>query len=221
MAMMDYGAVAKKNGKIISNPKGGLFQNLSSLKWSSESPTEDETMVSGVTTTDIPFTVSMAGNHFVTLGDKEFLIGFYKTHFNVAVNGEMINIHYWRWYDEEYRPVFKPKYFSFCTNSNSLVVVKVERVGRRDSDSQVYLASFSYKGDKYEVLFGYGVDPSLGYTFSKRNYYARNRKHYGQYHNDGNYVFRKTLKFIRTWTYEGLSQEDKEMLVKYYGYKEY
>lgn len=53
MAMLDYGAVVKKNGRIISDTKGGLFQNFSTLKYETEDKEPfrtivDETIVGGV-----------------------------------------------------------------------------------------------------------------------------------------------------------------------------
>lgn len=227
MAMMDYGAIVKKNGVIITDPKGGLFQNFTNLRYEvmEEEPYDtivDETVVRYEPTKDDdwkPFNYSFAGNYFALVGDAQLMIGFYKTSFNIAV--DKVNHNYpdfdWISFNGRYQCThyYRAKYISVNKRDKVLTTLKISKI---DEESQVFLATFVYNGDKYEVLYGYGLDPSLRYTFGKDNYFAPNRKRYHHFHREGNYNLRKALKRIRYWYFTGLSKEDKEIVMKKYKY---
>ena len=179
MAMMDYGAVVKKNGKIISDVKGDLFQNFTNLKYvyQEEYPYDilvDETIVSGKDWKGNSISYSMAGDNFALIGDEHFLIGFYKTTFTIAIDKVVVDLPFsvYDWFDEHVKPI------TFKINNE--ISVKVSLVQKEHTEyggsMQVFLAQFEYKNDNYEVLFGYGIDPSLIFTFTDKNYYHHKRK---------------------------------------------
>ncbi len=221
--MMDYGAVVKKNGRIISDIKGGLFQNFSNLKYEYDGegkPNIDETIVQGEGWDGKPITFSMAGNYFALVGDEHFLIGFYKLGFNIAIDKQVVdNIPDTDWFDEHVKPL------KFTINNEIDIVISLAQKERIDYGyMSVYLAKFTYKGDNYEVLFGYGVDPSLLFTFTDRNYYHHKRKDYwhkigNRYVRTGKWKYRKGLKFIRKWTWDGLNEEQRLIVPKKYRLK--
>ena len=222
MAMMDYGAVVKKNGKIISDIEGGLFQNFSNLKYKDDESTIDETMVQGNDCDGISMKFSMAGNYFALVGDEHFLMGFYKEGFTIAIDKKVVgNIPTtWEWFDEHVKPL------KFIINNEINVTISLAQKEHTEYGSRmcVYVAKFTYKGDNYEVLFGYGVDPSVIYTFTDGNYYHHKRKDYwhkiGKRHiRRGSYRYRKGLKFIREWTWKGLSEEQRLIVPKKYRLK--
>ena len=225
--MMDYGAIVKKNGVIITDPTGGLFQNFTNLKYEvmEEEPYDtivDETVVRCEPTEKDdwePFNFSFGGNYFVLIGDAQLMIGFYKTSFSVAVDKVKYNYPYFDWlsFNGRYQCThyYRDKYISVNKGDKVLTTLKISKI---DEESQVFLATFVYNGDKYEVLYGYGVDPSLRYTFGKSNYFAPKRKNYYNFHREGNYSLRKALKRIRYWYFTGLSKEDKELVMKKYKY---
>lgn len=178
MAMLDYGAVVKKNGKIISTK---MFENFSNLKYEKKEvikTTEDgeeytsyETVVDEtlIQTTDYdgkPTTKSMAGNYFALIGDADMLIGFYKTWFALAIDKKQVdNSDYSDWAYSEIKRDFVREY-------PVLGKLITKRLDKRVNSCNVFVATFTYKGDKYEVMYGYGVDTDRNYIFGDRNYYA-------------------------------------------------
>lgn len=213
MAMLDYGAVVKKNGKIISDPNE-LFQNFTNLKYETDDDCNiviDETIIQEIDGDER----SMAGNYFALIGDEEMMIGFYKTWFKIAVDKKEVSIgdYFCHWQLDLKR--------DFIYEYPKLGKLTIKRIDKRARYCNVYIATFSYKGDSYSVMFGYGVDPSIKYTFGPKNYYApqkpdksklkRAHKYWVGYQ-DWNYSkskcrkYRRTLNRMREWYKEGLDK---------------
>lgn len=213
MAMVDYGVVVKKNGKIISDPKGGLFQNFTNLEieYNEDGEIEyDETLFHYPDMS----TGSAGGQFMALLGDDEFMFGFYKTYLHLIIDRE---------YFDHIRNdcILRPITANICEEGTNRVLATITHQ-KVDENELVYLTTILYKGDRYDVLYGYGIDPSFRYTFSNGNYYAHKRKSQwskrGTWFRRGGYAYRKLLKFIRHWTYEGLSNEDKVIVREVYKY---
>lgn len=169
MAMVDYGALVKKNGKLITNPEGGLFQNYSTLSYGTEVEikTKDGEVVGWKQEGDEserlfdvydgePQFKSVIGNYMAVIGDEDYLFAFYKD--------------FWGFYDYQkeisggwigYREhVVNRVQLPCCT-----VTIKCwdpKRFGRR-----IGSARFIYKGDIYNVLFGYGIDNHPDFLYGK------------------------------------------------------
>lgn len=219
MAMLDYGAVVKKNGKIISDPNK-MFQNFTNLKYETDDDCNtviDETVIECINYgTDKIEKRSMAGNYFALIGDEEMMIGFYKTWFKIAVDKKEVNMgeYFCKWQSEDIKRDFVYEY-------PKLGKLTIKKIDKRPKYCNVYIASFSYKGDNYSVMFGYGVDPSIKYTFGPKNYYApqkpdksklkRAHKYWIGYQ-DWNYSkskckkYRRTLNRMREWYKKGLEK---------------
>jgi len=227
MAMSDYGAMVKKNGIIITQKHGGLFQNYTDLKYVCEYDTitnpdgtwelkecdtnVDETLVQRyafrveydekteeyITINEgiHPEKFSMAGNYMAVIGDKDFMIGFYKDGFTLVYDGITANIEEvakQHGFDESTYEWFsahkKPKVYHL----DKIGDLVVKRVTNKTNDN-VYLAKFEYKGDKYEVLYGYGVDPDWNFMCdTKRSYWSN------------------------WWRWDWYRYEKKDILKKYY-----
>ena len=157
MAMIDYGAIAFKNGKLISTD---MFTPM------------EETCGFSDKDTPLPHKKSsFAGNHFVVLGNEKLVLGFYKTIFRwwndrleeaedpkvrYDVGGEFFGMSdYTKWSRWE-------KTFWF-DDTWTEVVVKPR--------NGYYVARFSINGDRYKVYFGYGVDFPFYQKTRRVNYY--------------------------------------------------
>lgn len=88
------------------------------------------------------YSEKLDGNYYAYIGDKHLTVCFYKTHFLVVVDGEKID----SVWEDKWRSLRK-KYAD--------VDVHVKEIGKR-----VFLFSMTYKGDHYNVVYGYGIDPN-------------------------------------------------------------
>ena len=133
MAMLDYGAIAWKDGKLIST----------------EMFTEMKDMVGW----DDDGKYGLKGNYFAYIGDKDLTIGFYKSVMYIF-NGEGTYIHF-GW--ERFEGWKKWEDNIWLEDSKKLIWVTV----RKRKFHDYYMCTMDYRGHKYKVAFGYGVD--LGY----------------------------------------------------------
>lgn len=150
MAMIDYGAIAFKNGKLIST--GMITPMMDTCGFSDKDAKLPECES------------NFDGHFFVTVGNKRLLFGFYKTsmywfsadRFGKKEDCECFDCgpyaKWTRW--EEY-------YF----NGNDLVWVIVK------PKNGYYVAKFSIDGDVYKVYFGYGVDFDFYKKTRRVNFY--------------------------------------------------
>lgn len=152
MAMLDYGAIAFKNGKLISTDM--FTPMIDMVGWED---TEKDTYHNYDKDIDEP--LNLKGNYFAYIGDSDCTVAFYKTTIRIVENvgGKFFN-------SIEY---LGSTYFTWSKweqwlHGNDIKVTK--RNG-------YYVCKWKYKGNKYKVYFGYGVD--LGYYEKWRmvNYY--------------------------------------------------
>lgn len=132
MAMMDYGAIAWKDGKLISTDM--FTPMIDTVGWH-----DDE----------------INGNYFVTIGDKDFILAFYKSimkvynvkdsdysFYNYTVNFGWEKFRKWKyWHD-----------WFYADDDLVDIIVKPRRF------HDYYVCKLKYRGHKYKVAFGYGVD---------------------------------------------------------------
>lgn len=242
MSMIDYGAVVKKNGKIITDPKGELFQNYTNLKYTEQylyniyydendepaivepglNPDYiDETLVKRkvFNTETFEFTdevedYSMA-NNMALVGDEQFLIGFYKQSLEIAVDKILIEDQnivplVWKWFYEHKKPLVIK-----LDNIPELSDIVINMVNRNLDHLESFFAKFTYKGDKYEVLFGYGIDPKPIFLYGKQSYlyHYKERYYYNGYYFESVHRFpgrvinkedRRSLNIIKKWYEAGI-----------------
>lgn len=165
MAIIDYGAIAFKNGKLISTD---MFTDMKETCGFSDK----DNLLPGAD-------MSFDGNCFVTVGNKQFLLGFYKT-----------TMYWWqdrKWkdkedadFDDDYpRYTFGYEMFGWsdytwkkwknefylgrgCYDTTSIIV---------KHKNGYYVARFNIGRDRYKVYFGYGVDLGFYKKTRRVNYY--------------------------------------------------
>ena len=135
MAMVDYGAIAWKDGKLISTD---MF-----------TPMEDT-----VGWTD-NHEHRLEGNYFAFIGDKDFTVGFYKDTMRIYSSA---NKHYNETFYFSSSPFERwNKWRKWYLVSSSLSD-EVELIVRPRRHHNYYICYMTYRGHKYKVAFGYGVD---------------------------------------------------------------
>lgn len=138
MAMIDYGSVVKKNGKIIQKE---MFMDMKeAVGFEIDSLQEG---IEGKTLID--------GDWFSYMGDEELLVCTYKTQVLIVSNNEIKKHVWYGTLDGNWRLPF-PKYqLQFEVNGTKFHIKKLFNQNR-------YKLRFEYKNDLYECLYGYGVD---------------------------------------------------------------
>lgn len=185
MAFIDYGALLRVNGKFI-NKNEDMFMDLIYETVTEEKGNE----------------IQINGNYFVGAGDKDFYLVFYKSIFHVISNGEIIHTDWDNPFDSEIFyidnfPNVKVEHIDkniYSEYSNKLDNYDREfylnRYGKKlgqlkingrckkskrsiyNYKTQKYLATWDYNGDKYEVIFGYGIECNeKSYNDIKNNSY--------------------------------------------------
>lgn len=140
MAMIDYGSVAKKNGKIIQrdmfmNMKEAVGFEIKSAKYNIDGNVFEETI---------------KGNYFSYIGDKDLLICVYKCGLTIVSNNKVLRF---------INGLEKDPYLNYKTMVYKFEVNGVKfYLKRLNEQSNRYKLRFEYKNNLYEVLYGYGVD---------------------------------------------------------------
>lgn len=139
MALLDYGAIGWKNGKVLGK-RDGLFEKPKNSLGFNIKPFDytdnycDDNRYQG-------------GDDYIYVGDKDLIFSFYKHSMRICEYKEKkVNQYYFCYTEHPYkthRIVFK----------DAIIIIKTLRLNR------VWLATIYYKNDKYEVIFGYGIDP--------------------------------------------------------------
>lgn len=147
MSMIDYGAIVFKNGKCITND---IFTDMKeSVGWEDTSDMLDQ--YGNLT--------KLKGNYFTYIGDDKYTIAFYKDIVTVCEiynnntmikNVEYLNCNGYTW------TKWEPWLVLNC-------VVK--------HHNGYYVLRWKYKGNKYKVYFGHGVDISSYKKWHIVNYY--------------------------------------------------
>nr|DAR68890.1 MAG TPA: hypothetical protein [Caudoviricetes sp.] len=106
---------------------------------------------------------SLDGDFFSFVGDKDFTVCFYKTYMKIIGEEEVKTVHLtsnfigWKRYED----------ILFPANSDEIVVITVTPRQR-----DCYTFKMKYKGDKYKVIFGYGIDYGYWLKTGIFNYYC-------------------------------------------------
>lgn len=142
MAIIDYGAIAFKNGKLISTD---MFTSMMDMVgWE-----DDESDVYHNYQADKDEPLQLNGNYFAYVGDADYTLAFYKC--------SMVMVNKWQdgtfYYHREY--FGNTNYtWSKWEDYHGINLSKV-KVTKRNG---YFVCKWKYKGDKYKVYFGYGVD---------------------------------------------------------------
>lgn len=144
MAVIDYGAIAWKDGKLISTDMFTPMEDM--VGWSDV----DESKPFGSNLT-------LANNYFAYIGDKDFTVAFYKDVMRIYCPLSMIEdeIIYLSSGPFEGWRRWRRWYMIDSMDDTAEVIVRPRRF------HDYYICEMKYRGHEYKVAFGYGVD--LGY----------------------------------------------------------
>jgi len=143
MAMVDYGAIAWKDGKLISTDMFTPMEDM--VGWSDEDKNK-------VLCADLSST--LANNYFAYIGDKDFTIGFYKDVMRLYSPSDSCyndSIYFGSEPYEGWR-----RWRKWCLVGLDYDEAEIVVWPRRFHD--YYICKMTYRGHKYKVAFGYGVD---------------------------------------------------------------
>ena len=155
MAMIDYGAIAFKNGKLISTDMFTPMVNM--VGWED---TENDTYHNYESNKDYP--LELKGNYFAYVGDSDCTLAFYKCQMVIVQRYSDGTFYCHREYFSSSNYTWS-KWEDYAGKGFCKV-----KVTKRNG---YYVCKWKYRGNKYKVYFGYGVD--FGYYKKCRmvNYY--------------------------------------------------
>lgn len=143
MAMVDYGAIAWKDSKLISTDMFTPMEDM--VGWTDE----DKNKVLCADLSSV-----LAGNYFAYIGDKDFTVGFYKNVMRIysAANEDYNDIVFFGSGPFEKWSRWRKWYFFTLLDDTVELIVRPRRF------HDYYICKMKYRGHKYKVAFGYGVD---------------------------------------------------------------
>lgn len=141
MAMVDYGVIAKKNGEVVTE---SFFTNMKDTMGISIEKTENGRFIDG--------------NYFVFLGDRDFYVGIYKG--TIAIFNDNKQIHF-------IPDLYHPYWIKGTKYRHKEIVNGVDFDIKRIDEGNRYYGKFTYKGDYYEFIYGYGVDINMDCWYNK------------------------------------------------------
>jgi len=136
MASIDYGAIVRKNDKII-NKGESQFQNMKEL-------------------IEVEYS-DFNNKYFVYAGDKDFLLCFKKGYFTIVINGVEEKTHRQKF---QWEKVFTSIGVDIEVEFLDKNLYEVT-YGDVKSRNYRFKAKWKYKNDVYEVIYGYGIDTRL------------------------------------------------------------
>lgn len=143
MAMTDYGAIAWKNGKLISTD---MFTPMKDMVGWDDSDLDSED--------------PLVDDYFAYIGDKDFTLAFYKDVMRIHNPTHPYDNDAIYFGSERFEGWKRWRYWAIINGKYVEVIVKPKRF------HDYYVCHMKYNGDKYKVAFGYGVD--LGYYEKRR-----------------------------------------------------
>lgn len=183
MSMVDYGALLRVDGKLV-NRDGDLFMDMQEAVGFTLD--KAQYFYNGK-----DYEIDISDNFYVYAGKPEFLLTFYKTHFYIISNGKVIKsvstdgrINEYSFYingvnitvsqlDKKWRNNYYEKfddydkerlYYLHGKKRANMIISRQAKKSRRVSyryKSCRYITKWEYDGKKYEVLYGYGIEPDF------------------------------------------------------------
>lgn len=183
MSMVDYGALLRVDGKLV-NRYGDLFMDMQEAVGFTLD--KAQYFYNGK-----DYEIDISDNFYVYAGKPEFLLTFYKTHFYIISNGKVIKsvstdgrINEYSFYingvnitvsqlDKKWRNNYYEKfddydkerlYYLHGKKRANMIIYRQAKKSRRVSyryKSCRYIAKWEYDVKKYEVLYGYGIEPDF------------------------------------------------------------
>lgn len=165
MAMSDYGAIAFKNSKLISTEMFTPMIDMVGWEDTETDVYESRAHIVGEPESNYMKPLNLKGNYFAYIGDKDCTLAFYKQSMVIVdkyndgtfgYNYENFAANYYTW--------SKWETYAGLSDEGFPRVKVTHRNG-------YYVCRWKYKGDKYKVYFGYGVDLPYYKKYRIVNYY--------------------------------------------------
>jgi len=150
MAMVDYGAVLKKNGIVIH--RDDFFMDMQEAVGFTIDSLIDED----------GYDYQINDNYFVYIGDEELLICVYKTQLLIISNNKVIH------------RVFETNIDSYSMHDKFRLKFEVNGIKfdiKRIGNESKYYLRYWYKNNLFECIYGYGIDNNI-----KDWYYYSNKE---------------------------------------------
>lgn len=170
MSIIDYGAIAFKNGKLISTE---MFTPMKqTVGW--KDTKKDVYRAYDCNDNYVYKPLNLKGNHFVYIGDRDCTIAFYKGWMTILEKTDDPDTTNDEYLKSNHLTCYNRKWEDFLYNNytwikwEDLLCGKDITVTRRNG---YFVCKWKYKGDKYKVYFGYGVDFSSYKKWRIVNYY--------------------------------------------------
>ena len=160
MAMIDYGAIAFKNGKCIQTDM--FTPMIDMVGWEDSDKDYDIKEVGN----DIP--LCLKGNYFAYIGDRYLTVAFYKTHMEIVLKDEYAPHQFTvkgEWFGDEKFKGWKKWVDWGYTDAHDEYHIKVTK------RNGYYVCKMKYLYNKYKVYFGCGVDYGAYKKWHIVNYY--------------------------------------------------
>lgn len=160
MAFIDYGAIVLKNGRLLTSEMFGEMNSM--VGWED---TENDVYTEWHHNGENLVPLKLKDNYFAYIGDKDCTIAFYKEMIAIAeryndgsfhLTQEFFNCSRYKWR--------KWEMYAGAYDHGFPKIIVTRRNG-------YYICKWTYKGDKYKVYFGYGVDIGLYKKWRVVNYF--------------------------------------------------
>lgn len=163
--MIDYGAIAFKNGKLISTEMFTPMIDMVGWEDTDKDVYESRSHIVGEPESNYMKPINLKDEYFAYVGDKNCTLAFYKTLMTIVQRYDdgTFSYHYEHFGCENYTWSKWEDYVGCCHEDFSKV-----KITKRNG---YYVCKWNYKGDKYKVYFGYGVDLPCYKKWRIVNYY--------------------------------------------------
>ena len=145
MAGRDYGAIVKKNGELVNWELYKYPSMFHCVGFSIDSlDYEYENSIGEVEIGN----QEIDSHYFYYVGDRDCVVAVYKDFLTVIIDGKLVSGNV----------IVRPKVWFEGIASNVMYFENGLRIEiRRVDDGPRMCASFDYKDDQYEILYGYGI----------------------------------------------------------------
>ena len=149
MAMIDYGAIAWKDGKLISTE---MFTPMKEMVGWDDSNIETES--------------PLVNNYFAYVGDRDLTLAFYKTYMKIYNSTFTYDNKEIFFGSENFEKWKRWRFYAYVHQDFVNIIVKPKCF------HNYYVCYMKYKGHEYKVAFGYGVDLNCYKKWHMIDYYS-------------------------------------------------
>ncbi len=170
MSIIDYGAIAFKNGKLIST---NMFTPMEqTVGW--KDTNKDVYRAYDCNDNYVYKPLNLKGNHFVYIGDRDCTIAFYKGWMIILEKSDDPDTTSDEYLKSNHLTCYSKSCEDFLYNHYTWIKWQYY-AGREDITitrrNGYFVCKWKYKENKYKVYFGYGVDFSSYKKWHMVNYY--------------------------------------------------